>query len=216
MTPDLAFQLACIVFAVCVVTCVAAVSILRRRRKPTKHVATLPKPNATEIKLMGFKSPDDATISIPKRDVNAIKLALWRSREGWDIAWRQAEDIIRRCRHLPHCPGETSEIEPCEPGCPDRQFRMSALVILNAARMFAPVDAKRLVNAPYFAPSRERYSEVLAELALCQAELEAGGKKPPPNEIPANGPAPPDAFKLPQELVEEFARIETETKELSQ
>ena len=50
---------------------------------------------------------------------------------------------------------------------------MSALVILNAARQFAPVDARQLAKAPYYAPSREQFSEVLGELGAAQAELKA-------------------------------------------
>ena len=194
-----------------VLVCLVSVFILmwRRRRLAAKkkHAVPLPKPSAVEIKLMGFSSPDDATISISKRDINALKLAVWRSREGWDIAWRQAEDIIGRCRHLPNCPGETSETEPCEPDCPDRQFRLSALVMLNAARRFAPVEARRLVNAPYFAPSRERYSELISELAAAQAALDGNKSKPPQNEILAEGPPKP-TFELPPELAEEFAKQE--------
>lgn len=56
-------------------------------------------------------------------------------------------------------------------GCPDRELRMSALVILNAARQHAPVDAARPVDE-YFAPSREYFSSVLSSLAAAQIEIE--------------------------------------------
>jgi len=98
--------------------------------------------------------------------------------------------------------GETLELRAPQlltRGCPDRETRASALVILGAARMFAPIDARQLAREPYFAPSREFFSEVMSELAAAQAELEtiyealrtAGIPVPtppanaPPNTLPA-------------------------------
>ena len=99
------------------------------------------------------------------------KLALWRSKYAWDIAVKQAAEIVQRCRHADPCAGATDEHEPCLAACPDREIRMSALVVLNAARDFAPPSASKLANQPYMAPSREYFSGVIAELAACQAEL---------------------------------------------
>ena len=99
------------------------------------------------------------------------KLALWRSKVGWEIAVKQAAEIVARCAHMAGCPAESTETEPCLPDCPDREIRMSALVVLNAARQFTPPVASKL-NQPYTAPSREYFSGVVAELAACQAELE--------------------------------------------
>lgn len=85
-------------------------------------------------------------------------------------------------------------------GCPDRELRMSLLVILNAARSFAPINARRPAGEPYFAPSREYFSEVMAELGALQltadamsAALLAAGIAPP-EPSPAREPA-----QLPQE-----------------
>jgi len=104
---------------------------------------------------------------------------------------RAASEIIQRCRHLDGCPGALSDTEPClggisslnsaaaqvgaplAPGCPDRETRMDALVILNAARTCAPVDARHPANQPFIAPSREYYSEILATFVVMQAQLEA-------------------------------------------
>lgn len=139
-------------------------------------------------RMMGYATPGDQKVSIPIRDWNALRLALWRSRVGWETAMRAAVEIVDRCEHVDGCPGTENESEPCLPdyyehagtttvlvsrGCKDREMRMSALVVLNAARMFAPVDARRLANDPYFAPSREYFSEVLATLAATQLELDA-------------------------------------------
>ncbi len=128
-------------------------------------------------KMMGFENPGDKKFSVSARDWSGMKHAAWRSKVGWEIAERQAKEILGRCTHLDGCPGITDEAAPClgagnELGCPDRELRMSALVILNAARQFAPVSARQIANEIYFAPSRERYSEVIAELGAVQAELE--------------------------------------------
>jgi hypothetical protein len=123
--------------------------------------------------MMGLEIPGDQKVPVPVRDWNAMKLALWRSKVAWEIAMRAAVEIIARCQHEKDCHGEWSEIAPCFAGCPDREQRMSALVILNAGRQFAPVDARKPADAPYFAPSREYFSDVLATLATTQAELEA-------------------------------------------
>jgi hypothetical protein len=114
------------------------------------------------------------------------KLALWRSKVGWEITQKQAAEIVARCSHMTGCAGATDEHEPCLPDCPDREFRMSALVVLNAARQFAPPSASKIANQPYMAPSREYFSEIVAELAACQAELEtlrgSATTLPPPND----------------------------------
>lgn len=123
--------------------------------------------------MMGFETPDDKRVTIAIRDWNAVKLALWRSQVGWAIAERQALELVDRAAHMEGCPAKEVETEPCLADCPDRELRMSALVILNAARQFAPVDAKKIANAPYFAPTREYYSAILADLTAAQAELEA-------------------------------------------
>lgn len=127
----------------------------------------------TPRKMMGFDVPGDQKVTIQVRAWSAVKLALWRSRNGWEIALRAAVDIVQRCEHAEGCPGEANETEPCLPACRDREQRMSALVVLNAARMFAPVDVRKPANEPYSAPSREYFSEIIGELLAAQAELEA-------------------------------------------
>lgn len=149
--------------------------------------------NAQTKKMLGFESPDEKKVPVQVGHWNATKLALWRSKYAWDIACRQAELIVAACKHDPECPAADSETAQCAPGCPDREIRMSALVILNAARQFIPVDAVRLVKQPYYAPSREQYSEVLGELAATQGELEAirGSAVTAPPEL-ENVPALPE------------------------
>jgi len=121
--------------------------------------------------MMGL-DPEKRTL-IDNRVWFGQKLALWRSRYAWDIAVKQAAEIVARCSHMTGCPAETVETEPCLADCPDREIRMSALVVLNAARQFAPPVAAKIANQPYMAPSREYFSEIVAELAACQAELAA-------------------------------------------
>ena len=137
-------------------------------------------------RLMG-NTPEPKT-PIANRVWSGAKLALWRSKVAWDIAVRQAADIVQRCRHAEGCDGGADENAPCLDSCPDREIRMSALVVLNAARQFAPPSASKLANQPYTAPSREFFADVVAELAACQAELETLRgtvvTAPPENETP--------------------------------
>jgi hypothetical protein len=75
---------------------------------------------------------------------------------------------------------------------------MSALVILNAVRAFGAAKVRRPADEPYYAPSREYFSEVIADLAASQAELEflRGGRLqvtiPPDDDlVPPTQPTPP-------------------------
>ncbi len=131
---------------------------------------------------MGLEVPGDQKVPVLARDWDAMKRAVWRSRTGFEIIEREIAVILGRCAHLYGCPGENDETAPClgglkfkdnggELGCPDREIRASALVVWNVARQHMPVIARRPADAPYFAPSREYFSEVLAELAATQIEL---------------------------------------------
>lgn len=113
-----------------------------------------------------------AKVPVDPRHWEALKRAVWRSKQFWEIALREATEIVRGCAHMTGCAAESSETEPCLPDCPDRERRMSALVILNAAREFAPGNVAPAAEGPYFAPTREHFSSVLAELAACQVEIE--------------------------------------------
>lgn len=175
-------------------------------------------------KMMGFETPADVQVKISMRDWDALRRALWRSSVGWEIAMRAASEIIQRCEHFPGCPGAESETEPCWGGigpdfqpskvepCPDRETRMDALVVLNAARMHAPIDAARAANEPFIAPSREYYSEILAALIVAQAQLEAlraaGVEIPEPPSRGGTLVLPPT--KLPQLQPKEEASDETD------
>jgi hypothetical protein len=176
-------------------------------------------------KMLGFKVPGDEKIPVAVRDWSGMKLALWRSKVAWEIAAREAAGILDGCEHANGCPGEEDETQPCLPerwekraqladetdeayaqvagvlvqkGCLDRELRMSALVILNAARMFAPIDARRPAVDQYMAPSREYFSEVIAELGTAQVEIDvlrealqaAGVPIPSPASV-LTEPAPP-------------------------
>ena len=121
--------------------------------------------------MMGFVTPGDQKVSVTVRDWDGMRRALWRSRHAWEIAMREATGLIARCAHMEGCPAKTDEKVPCLPDCPDRELRMSALVILSAARQFAPLDARRQADGPYYAPSREGFSETMAELGACQVEI---------------------------------------------
>lgn len=158
-------------------------------------------------KMMGFEDPGAQKVQVPVRAWNAMKLGLWRSKTALEIIIRAAGEIVARCEHADDCLAKENESVPCSMACRDRQIRASALVVLGAARMFAPVDARQLAREPYHAPSREFFSEVMSELAAAQAELEAlrevmrvAGLQvsgPSPNEKPPALPA-----RTPQQLEE--------------
>lgn len=170
----------------------------------------------TQRRMMGLDAPSDQKVAIRIRDWNALKLAVWRSRVGWEIVAREATEIVRRCLHAPGCLGATDDSAPCLNDCADREQRMSALVVLNATRLLAPFDASQPATEPYMAPSRELYAEIIAELAATQIELDAYRAKvgrdtervqPPPNEHPTLPPPPRQlsysAFVAEFETVEE-------------
>ncbi len=193
-----------VIFALCAAIGALLLFVLFRKKSTSEPAPTsaAPKPSPAQAVMMGLRTPGDEKFPVPRRDWNGMKLALWRSRTGWLIAARQADETVKRCAHMEGCAGKTDETAPCLKDCPDREHRMSALVILNAARQFAPVTARQLTNEPYYAPSRERYSEVIAELAACQAELEAGSRaEAPPNVETPELKQPP--VKIPQNIIDD-------------
>lgn len=139
----------------------------------TAPPAPLPQATPQQRKMMGLDTPLDQKVPVAVRDWNAMKLALWRNKAAWDVVARESADLVARAAHMEGCPGKSAETEPCLPDCPDRELRLSALVVLNAARPFAALDVNRPADAPYFAPSREYYSSLIAELAASRAELES-------------------------------------------
>jgi hypothetical protein len=116
--------------------------------------------------------PSERKVQVDVRVWFGAKLAIWRCKVAADIIVKRAAEIVARCRHAEGCHGAAEEFEPCLPGCLDRETRMDALVVLNAARQSAPVSASKLADQPYMPPSREYFSAIVAELAACQAELE--------------------------------------------
>jgi hypothetical protein len=142
--------------------------------------------NQNQQHMLGL-DPEPRTL-VDNRVWFGQKLALWKSKVGWEIATKQAAEIVARCAHMTGCPAEKVETELCLRDCPDREIRMSALVVLNAARQFAPPVASKISGQLYTMPSREYFSAVVAELAACQAELETlrgtAMTMPPPSDPP--------------------------------
>lgn len=173
---------------------------------------------AAQQKFMGFSTPGDQKVQVTVREWQGMKLAMWRAMTAMDIIGRTAEEIAATCQHVEGCPGAESETEPClrpeyrgilqteeaqamgapttelvKAGCPDRELRMSALVIVNAARAFTPINARRPSADAYMAPSREYFSEMISNLGAAQVQISylhealknAGIDPPtaPPNEL---------------------------------
>ncbi len=154
---------------------------------------------------MGFETPSDKRVPVSVRDWTAMKLAMWKARYALGIVARSASEILARCKHEQGCPGETVETEPCFAGCPDRETRMDALVTLNAARMFTPVNAHQPME-PYFAPSRERYSETISQLGATEVERDA--LREMLRSMGAEPPTPPEntePARLEQKPAQQFA-----------
>lgn len=159
---------------------------LASRNKTLTAALSQREASATEKRMMGIETEGDQKISITVRDWEALRRAIWRSAVGWEIIANQAIEILDRCEHTEGCPGAESEVEAClqdkrfktedgttvlvPSGCRDREARMSALVILNAARQHSPTDVRKPADGPYFAPSREYFSEVLSSLHAAQVE----------------------------------------------
>jgi hypothetical protein len=85
-------------------------------------------------KKMGLRIPGDEKVTVPARHWQAARLALWRSKHAWDIAMREAKQVLDRCEHAPECAGKGNETEVCQRDCPGREARLSALVILRTPR----------------------------------------------------------------------------------
>lgn len=155
---------------------IALAYVLRRAIRAEARVrqltAPVPKLSPTQAKLMGLDNPGDQKVPITVRDWDALKRGLWRSKTALEIAERQALVILENCSHVLLCPGKTDETQTCFRGCVDREKRLSAAVILNAARQLIPADARKPADSPYYAPSREYFSETLSALAAAQAEIE--------------------------------------------
>jgi hypothetical protein len=148
--------------------------------------------DAQQRRLLGLETDADRKVTIPIRHWEAMRLALWRSKVAWEAVLPQARLILDQCGHADGCPGITSESEPCGPDCPDRERRLSVLVIMAAAKQFAPLDARRPADGVrYIAPSRERFSEVLAELAAAQLELDVLHARGYTETPPPHSDAPP-------------------------
>lgn len=122
--------------------------------------------------MMGLETEGDKKISLRYGDWQAMKLAIWRSHRGWEIITQTAIDLLGGCEHEGSCPANEDETAPCLPACKDREKRMSALVVLNTAKQFAPADARKPADGPYFSPSREYFSEVVSQLGAAQLELD--------------------------------------------
>jgi hypothetical protein len=141
--------------------------------------------------MLGLETDGDKKVTLPVRHWEAMRLALWRNKVAWEAVLPQARLILVECGHVEGCPGISAESEPCGPDCPDRERRLSALVIIAAAKRFAAIDARRPTEATFIAPSRERFSEIISELMAAQLELDVLHAQGHTVTPPPQGDAPP-------------------------
>ena len=93
---------------------------------------------------------------------------------SWGFVESECRDLVASCKHAEGCLGATDIRESCLPSCPDRQTRLSALVIYANAREFTKVEAQKptsIEGGGYIPPTREFFDLVLSDLAAAETEL---------------------------------------------
>lgn len=113
----------------------------------------------TEPCLLDRYATDEAMAVITRP---RSRVAAWLSRMGRKLG------LVRAVT-----PTTTPAAKLISRGCPDREMRMSALVILTAVRQAAPANVVPCPpDQPYFAPTREYFSEVISSLGAAQIEID--------------------------------------------
>lgn len=157
---------------------VAAVLFLRARRAlAAARAAAVPAPKpqvtAAQAALLGFEP--DHKVTIDSRHWESLKRIVWRMKTSWGFVGNESADLVASCRHTDGCPGAKSDSETCLRSCPDRQTRLSALVILANSREFEKVTAPtptKVSGAGYMPPTREFFDSLLSDLVAAQSENE--------------------------------------------
>ena len=111
------------------------------------------------------------TVTIDARRWKALRRQMLRMVLGWRNTQREARRILDSCRHASGCEGAADPSRPCLASCPDREGRLSALVILGNADehvMFASALPRKLDN-DYSPPARETWDALVAELEVVRA-----------------------------------------------
>jgi hypothetical protein len=159
---------------------------------PVPQQTGTPEEVAAWAKLQGFQA--DEKVAVKVRTWEGIRRTLANMMETAVQVVRECDEQLERCKHAPGCTAQGGLVDPCPPECPDREFRLSALVIrANFARYVGmytlPKGNSEGVTLP---PAREFLDQMISELELLRARddwrrdlydgprLEAPAKEPQP------------------------------------
>jgi len=127
---------------------------------------TQPVRNPTSDQLLGFQAEEKVTIDAKRWQ--GVRRQLVRLVIGWRYAEKEASRILEVCRHAEGCLGASDRSKPCLPACPDREMRLSALVIQRNAEQYAMVretlGLPLRVEGEFHPPSRETWDAVISEI----------------------------------------------------
>jgi len=129
--------------------------------------------SSPQDQILGFQP--ESKVSIDARHWESLKRIVWRMKTSWGFVESECRDLIASCQHAEGCLGADDIREPCLSSCPDRQTRLSALVIYANAREFISVNAPKptsIEGGGYIPPTREFFDLVLSELVVAHAELD--------------------------------------------
>ncbi len=144
--------------------------------------------------MLGFQP--DAKVTIDARHWEALRRIVWRMKVAWGFVEQECLALVATCRHVDGCRGAVESTEPCRAECPDRQTRLSALVVLANAREFARADARK-PGASYIPPTREYFDAIVSDLVAAEVALDEVRRKvvAATELVPAlTEPAPPPAL----------------------
>jgi hypothetical protein len=128
---------------------------------------TQPVKNPSSDQLLGFQKPE--MVSVDAKKWQAVRRQLVRLVIGWRYAAKESGRILETCRHADGCRAAAGDhTAPCLPACPDREVRLSALVIAHNAELYAmlreTMGLPLRVDGDFHPPSRETWDAVVSEL----------------------------------------------------
>jgi hypothetical protein len=143
-------------------------------------------PTKEDAKLQGFV--EDEKIEVSTAWLEAMRRSLARVMLTCEQISYECGEMLTRCVHSPECPGKSDETVPCEPHCPDREWRLSALVIRRNCQQHVEkvgkVTLPRTADGILLPPPREFIEHIVAQNELLSAKLEE-------RERVSTEPAPP-------------------------
>lgn len=124
---------------------------------------TAPIQNPTRDQMLGI--PKVEKVSIDVRQWRALRRQMVRMVLGWRIADREMALVLAGCRHDAGCPAREDRTQSCLSTCPDRETRLSALVVKHNAELYS-MHGETLPKHgdDYRPPPREYFDAIVSEL----------------------------------------------------